>query len=105
MKTINEVMEGVTAGGKWQSELRWLDAGNQHIAYFSTTSYADAAFAARAARSFELMARALERVVKALDSGQPFYHGKDCSAPGAGGPCDCWVRDTKAALAEALKDS
>lgn len=65
MKTLDQILEGVTAGGRWESEQRWLDANRQQLVYFANKQgVEDAAYVARAARNFPALVRALENVLK-----------------------------------------
>lgn len=123
MKTLEQVMEGVTAGGKWRvadrpgrgtqiewgpeggdverpvCHMRWTDGLNTRV---EAAVAADATYAARACSNFPALVKALDKTNNAIEAGD-YWHSGHCAIIDQG-PCNCWVADVKAALAEALKD-
>lgn len=91
MKTLEQVLEGVTAEGKWKASKAskaYKDILNLRAEEIVMPTNADAAYAARACSNFP----ALVRVLTDLLDNRPGRYGK-------------WDRDkAKATLAEALKD-
>lgn len=91
MKTLEQVLEGVTAGGQWKSYVGGLYANGYSVDM--SPSHPNSAYAARACSNFPALVRALEdmtvlvRELSGLENSQ-FDR----------------LTTARAALAEALKD-
>lgn len=118
MKTIEQILEGVTAGGQWQIDadeplIIWGPKGPGYGAVAKVSNYTltgfegdqvkTAAYAARAARNFPALVKALQNLHYAVNSAS-LNHPDLNVRLGAINAAHRAAIESQAVLAEALKD-
>lgn len=93
MKTIEQILEGVTAGGQWDAE----------GCFIAIQSEADAAYAARAARNFPALVKALQNLHYAVASESLNHPDLDVRLAAINAAHRATI-ESQAVLTEALKD-